>query len=173
MLYGRGELAPGVDRDMEQLVDHEVVLRSLSYDPEVVDERGGRLTVDQRAAEGLLGHSGPAVSIARGEADAPDALRLGVDLHLEPVAVDRDVEEVVEVSTQQHDLARATVRAGHEGFDLDREDHVRCRDVRRRAREAPRTERPFRNVRAGHQSNGEDCDEPDNSAHGYRLSTKF
>ena len=105
-------------------MNEEVVARTLADDAEVVHEGVRKLAIDKGAAEPLLCDAGPPVLVARGKADPRDSLRLGVELHHEPVAVDGEMEQIVQVAAQLDELTHSAIRAGYENQQVDRETDV-------------------------------------------------
>src|SRR5215468_2211770 len=101
----RRQVAVGVDRDVEVLVELEIVSRPLTDDPEVVDER---LRLAGFGVELLLRD---AVSLVLGSGRQPrtgELLRVVVLLHVEAaVPVSGDVEQVVERARQLDEFACA------------------------------------------------------------------
>ena len=82
------QFAVGVNRNVEGLVDQEVVPRTLPDDPEVVDGGARELPVDERASERVLCDTGALVLVTRGESGTTYSLRVDGGLYLDPVAVD-------------------------------------------------------------------------------------
>src|SRR5215208_600114 len=112
------DLSARVHRDVEGLVEAEVVPRALSDDAEIVHEGVGGSGADVPLP---LRYSGPPVPVARHLANPADSLRLELLFEVEPpVSVRGDVREHVQRALERYVLTGAIRGAQDEGDERNR-----------------------------------------------------